>query len=208
MQQAVVAWFLRPWGIPFAWLAVTFTVAGLAYFLGRPAWMGKRLNGTFSSVRAVVMFPYLLLAVVASFVRRLSSEPAWNEVAPNIFVGRRISGAALPPNTTAVVDLTCEFAEPADVRAGRVYRCLPTLDGCASDPTAFAALAREVAAWEHRTYIHCAVGHGRSAAMAAAVMVLRGQAKDADDAEAIMRRARPGIELKPAQKRLLDGLSA
>jgi protein-tyrosine phosphatase len=195
---------LRAW--PLGWVAVTYAIAGASYFLGRPRWMGKRPDGTFSPAMAFVMLPYRPLASAAAFVRRLSGEAAWDEVSPGLYVGRRVQATELPSNATAVVDLTCEFSEPEAVRSGRVYRCLPTLDGCASEPTEFKAVAAEVAGWSRPTYIHCAVGHGRSAAFAAAVLLLRGLAKNADDAEALMRRARPGIDLKAAQKRLVDGI--
>jgi predicted protein tyrosine phosphatase len=49
-------------------------------------------------------------------------------------------------------------------------------------------------------YIHCAHGHGRSATVLAAVLIALGQAKGADEAVAIMRRA-PGIESAPAAPR-------
>jgi len=200
LLQAVAVWLLWPWGLVFLWVAAAYVMAGLAYFTGRPGWLGKRHDGTMALWTAFLSFPYLVLAVVASMVRRVLREPPWNEVAPGLYVGRRVSGAELPPDIDLVVDLTSEFAEPASVRAGRSYRCLPTMDGCASEPDAFRALAVEVAGWPGRVYVHCAVGHGRSAALAAAVIILRGDARDVASAEALMKQARPGIELKRAQK--------
>ncbi len=201
--MAWAAGWMWPWGAPLLWITAAYLIAGVAYFTGRPLLLGKRSDGSVTPWIAAVSIPYLVLCFAASLVRRLWGEPAWNEVAPGLFVGRRVSGRELPPGIDLVVDLTSEFPEPPSVRAGRAYRCLPTLDGCASDPAAFAALAQEVAATPGRVFVHCAVGHGRSASLAAAVMILRGQAADVDSAEALMKRARPGIGLKGAQRRIV-----
>ena len=63
---------------------------------------------------------------------------------------------------------------------------------------ALAALAAEVALWPGETYIHCANGHGRSASLAALVMVLKGESADTVAAFAAMKRHRPlvGIQLQ------------
>jgi protein-tyrosine phosphatase len=201
--MAVLAVQMSPWGLPLLWVAVAYVLAGLAYFTGNSRFLGKRQDGTVAPGIAVLTFPYLLLCIAASLARHLYREPDWNEVAPGLFVGRRVSGARLPAQIDLVVDLTSEFPEPSSVRTGRAYRCLPTMDGCASEPGAFAALAREVADTPGRIYVHCAVGHGRSASLAAAVIILRGLATDVDSAEALMKKARPGIDLKGPQREIV-----
>lgn len=64
-------------------------------------------------------------------------------------------------------------------------------------------LVRKVARWQGGVYIHCASGHGRSATVAAAVLMVRGLAADAKAAENLMKRVRPGIRLSLGQRRLL-----
>jgi protein-tyrosine phosphatase len=51
-------------------------------------------------------------------------------------------------------------------------------------------------------FIHCAFGHGRSATVAAAVLVRRGDAT-LDDVEAKLRAVRPRIGLNAHQRRAL-----
>lgn len=70
------------------------------------------------------------------------------------------------------------------------------------------ALAREVATWEGAVYVHCANGHGRSASLAALVMVLRGISPDWRAAFTKMQAARPLVHLQPPQERILDDLQA
>ena len=51
-------------------------------------------------------------------------------------------------------------------------------------------------------FVHCANGHGRSAAFAAALLLRRGLARDVAEAMGIIRRARPACRLNPVQTAL------
>ena len=57
-------------------------------------------------------------------------------------------------------------------------------------------------------YVHCAVGHSRSAMFAMALMIRRGLAADRKEAERIAQAARPTIHLNRRQARFLDGVLA
>src|SRR3569623_1658332 len=63
-----------------------------------------------------------------------------------------------------------------------------------------------VAALDGPRYVHCAQGHGRSAALVAAVLIARGLAADVDAAERQMTHARPRVGLKPVQRALVRRL--
>jgi hypothetical protein len=82
----------------------------------------------------------------------------------------------------------------------RRYVCLPTLDGTAPDAAALDELLRHAREETGPIYIHCAQGRGRSAALAAALLIARGAAANVDEAEATLRRARPSVRLNPAQR--------
>jgi protein-tyrosine phosphatase len=101
------------------------------------------------------------------------------------------------------VDLTAEFPEPRGVRTGRTYLCVPILDGAATDEQTLRELIDKIVAWPGGVYIHCAMGHGRSAMVAAAVLLARGLAVTAGEAEQSLRRGRPGVRLNRAQHALL-----
>ena len=189
-------------GALMSWLGLSLFIIGLAYLVGSASLMGKRRDGSFHPLGLLVHAPFLLAAWLAWQLRRRRAEAAWNEVAPGIFVGRMSPPGALPPGEPWVIDLTCELIPPRRVRGER-YRCLPTLDGTAPAAAPFWALVREVAALEAPLFIHCAAGHGRSATLAAAVIVERGLAADVDAAEAMMRRHRPRVALGRAQRALV-----
>ncbi len=54
----------------------------------------------------------------------------------------------------------------------------------------------------------CALGYSRSASAVAAWLLLSGRCSDAQQAEALIRKARPGIVLHPAHRRPLQRLGA
>src|SRR5262249_16782490 len=109
----------------------------------------------------------------------------------------------LPPGVVLVVDLTAEFPVARGVALGRDYVALPTLDGTAPQEQAFRAALTTIVASPGPVYLHCAMGHGRSATLAAAVLLTRGLASDVAQAEKMLRGVRPGVRLKPVQRELL-----
>ena len=186
-----------------AWPALSAALLAVCYLLGAPGLLGKRPDGTRAVWAWLPFGPYLAFTLVVHHLARLLPEPALDEVAPNLFVGRRVLAHELPAGIQRVVDLTAELHEPRGVRQRAHYRCLPTLDATVPDPAGLAALVEELARLEEPLFLHCAQGHGRSATLAAAILLRRGACADPDAAEALMRRARPGIRLKPAQRRVL-----
>jgi hypothetical protein len=177
-----------------AWTAIACAVASLAYVRNRPRWLGKRAG--FVSARALVVLPYLLAFRIACRVMawsRGTDRPT--QVAPGLWVGGRIGAGTLPPGVTTVVDLVAEYGAARAVRGLAGYRSLPVLDGgfpANLDETV--ALVCEVAAIETGdVLVHCDSGRGRAPTFAAAILVARGLATDADDALALLRTRRPVV---------------
>jgi protein-tyrosine phosphatase len=199
----VLAALLGGAGWLLAWPGASFLLVGAAF-----AGLGARVFGKRPSGRlawwSVALLPYLALTWVLWHLLRLTSrEACCHEVAPGVWVGRRALPREVPAGVTLVVDLTAELPEPRGVLSGRSYICLPTLDTMAPDCEAFAALVARLKDHTGGVYIHCASGHGRSATVAAALLIARGLACDAREAEQMLRRVRPGVRLKKAQRALL-----
>ncbi|MEN6644555.1 MAG: hypothetical protein ABFE08_19135 [Armatimonadia bacterium] len=202
---AAVGALVGGWGLVLLWPAVACLVVGMAYGSGSPALFGKRANGSLNPVMAVVLLPYLgFTYAIWKVKRKISKEPLYNEVAPGLWVGRRVLGEELPEGVKVIVDVTCEFAEPSTALARCEYRALPTLNYGAPEADGLRALVEEFAGREG-IYVHCAQGHGRSATVAAALLLRKGLAGTWEEAVAMVVKVRPKVHLEGCQEAFLRG---
>lgn len=196
---------------PVAWAALALAGVGGVYLVDWTGAFGKRADGTLSPVHAMVWWPFLLLVRGFHEAQRvLLREAASDEVAPGLWVGRRPRHHELPAGVTLVVDLCAELpAAPGVARAARHrYLASPVLDATA--PTS-AELERIVAAIREApgpVLVHCAAGHGRSAAVAAAAAIAGGHFPDLPAAEATLRVRRRWIRLNREQRRAVERFAA
>jgi protein-tyrosine phosphatase len=203
----VAAAVLGGWAWLLLWPALSCAGFSIAY-----AGLGHRLFAKTPAGRlpwwtVLSLLPMLLLLWGVWFgVCLLSREPACHEIVPGLWLGRRLFAHELPPGVVLVVDLATEFPAPRRIQQGREYISLPTLDGSVPDEELFQVVLARIAVLEGAVYVHCAQGHGRSALLAAAVLLRRGLVADVAEAEKMLRAARPGVRLNPAQRRFLKGL--
>jgi protein-tyrosine phosphatase len=187
------------------WPAVVLVAAWIVYLAKLPQAFGKRPDGSiplWSTLAWLPLFAYQWL--ILELGRRVTGEPISTEVAPGLWVGRRPYARDLPPGVAIVVDLCAEFPVARGVRDGREYIAIPTLDARAPRPDQIARAVDAVLAAPGPAFIHCAHGHGRSATVAAAVLVRKGAAT-LDDVEAKLKARRPRIGLNHHQR---DALAA
>lgn len=191
------------------WPACTCLVVAGAYAGAGSRVFGKSANGGQSWAALLVLLPYILVAWVTwRIARMLSNEPACSEVAPGLWIGRRPIAGEIPPGASLVVDLSCELWEPASVRSKRHYVCVPMLDASLCDRVMLDQLVRRISAAEGGVLIHCAQGHGRSAAVAAAVMINRGIVPDLAQAISRIQARRPRARVNSSQRRIIQRLFA
>lgn len=204
---SALALCLKGWALILLWPGVACLLVGLAYAgLGAGAF-GKTRTGRLAWWPYVLLLPYLAFTyAIWKLKRNISKEPFYNEIAPGLWIGRRVLGDELPAGVEVLVDLTCEFAEPSSALCRCSYRSLPTLNYSVPDVQALRALVDELAQCQGGVYIHCAQGHGRSATVAAALLLRRGLAPTPDEAVAMIVRARPKVHLEPCQEELLRAL--
>ncbi len=184
------------------WSAVSFGVVALAYAGVGPRVFGKSARGRLSPAAMLLTAPYLAGAWLVLLLLRLRREAAHHEIRPGLFLGRKPLGRdELPPGVRLVVDLTAEFPGLAPVSGE--YVAVPTLDGSVPDDAAFASAVDRVRAHDGVSYVHCAAGHGRSAAVVACVLVAEGRAASPEDAERLMTDVRPGVRMSRLQKALV-----
>ncbi|HVF85808.1 MAG TPA: dual specificity protein phosphatase family protein [Abditibacteriaceae bacterium] len=189
--------------------AVAFCGVGFAYAFAEPRMFLKKSDGRLGLFSYVVFWPYHLLNSFSLFVfRRLGRENAFDKIDHNVFLGCRLNRGdndiISRLNICSVLDLTCEFSETASLRQ-LSYRCIPVLDTCAPK----LAELQNGAAWivqqtsEGAVYVHCALGHGRSATFVAAYLLMNGKACNAQEAVDQVAVLRSKIELSASQRALL-----
>ena len=194
----VFAWLI-------GWSGLSWVFAGCAYGFLEAEAFGKRIDGSMDWRRVLLLFPYLAATGFLWYAQKtLTQEPVYSQIAPGLWLGRRCFAHELPPGVELVVDLTAEFTEPRQVREGRPYICIPTLDASVPSLEAFQKLIQRIVDFEGQIYIHCALGHGRSATVVIAVLAARGNARSLDQAEQMVKLARPSIGINAAQRHLLQ----
>lgn len=185
------------------WPAASMLAVAVIYLAGTPRALGKRPDGTIAWWAWLVwapLFGYMRLLHEAA--RSLTREPVANQVADGVWVGRRPRLHELPAGVAIVVDLCADMPEAPGVTTGRAYLSIPALDATAPTPAQIARAVDAMLAAPGAAFIHCAFGHGRSATVAAALLIRRGDAT-LDDVEAKMRAIRPRIGLNALQRAAL-----
>ena len=196
------------WGRLLLWPALSTALVAAGYAGMGAKVFGKRRDGRYAALALIVHLPYLLNTLLVWYLIRWAiTENPGDEVAPGIWVARRPLHREVPPGVRWVVDVTAEFWVAPHVQAGRQYVCYPTLDGHVCDDATFDAIVREVAALEGGILIHCAKGHGRSAALAVAVLIARGVSANVEEAEQLLIAARPKVGLKASQRALVGRMA-
>jgi len=194
--------------------AIAFAGVGLGYgFLGAKVFL-KKDNGQLSFISYILYWPYHLLNSLSLFgFRHSGKENAYDKIDENIYLGCRLSprdaGAMAQLGIQSVLDLTCEFSEVPALR-GLAYRCIPVLDTCAptlDQLTAGAAWIQQQAA-KGPVYVHCALGHGRSATFVAAYLLMSGKSHTTQEAVDKTAALRPKIGLSKSQTALLQQLES
>lgn len=191
------------------WLWLLWASGALFLVAAKYAGLGvdgfqKYHDGSHGMAARALLWPYLWGAWLNSRLWTWS-DPRPVLIADDVWLGRIPTRKELDAGGfRGVVDLTAECAiDPG----GRAYRCVPLLDLVVptSSELAAGADAIEAVRGHGRTLVCCALGYSRSAAAVAVWLVRTGLAADADEAAAILRRARPQIVLRPGQ---LDALRA
>jgi hypothetical protein len=167
-----------------------------------------------SVILRVALAPYLVLgALILSVGRRLDPEEPRSEIAPGLSIGRlpsRSEGEQLARcGITAILSLCWELPPSRRGTWGGATSMAwePILDAAPPTERQFRKAVRQVTTWRaegRSVLVHCAQGHGRSATIAAAVLVCCGEASNADEALARIRAARPRARPSSGQCRAID----
>ena len=196
-------------GVLLGWSGVSLLAVGMAYAGIGPRIFGKRPDGTLPAGNTLVLLPYMTLTNLISEAKCRACADKKHEIIDGLFLGQRLKSVRdLPQNTALVVDFTSEFQEPKEIRTGRQYLYVPTLDTHVPEDRllreAIEAIIRQRERGGGAVYVHCALGRGRSAMAVAGVLLASGLAQSVDGAETMVRERRSTIRLSRAQKAALE----
>ncbi|MEX0702814.1 MAG: dual specificity protein phosphatase family protein [Planctomycetales bacterium] len=190
------------WWLLLSWPAVALTIVASAYLGAGPAVFRKDHGRLHFSAR-ILLAPYL-------FGLALSRRHYWRQaeaccaVGEDLIVGRLITNAADARSlfdargVVAVLDLTAEHSERPEFRnLGERYANIQVLDLTRPTLEQLDAAVAFISRWtaDGRVYVHCGLGYGRTAAVAAAYLLASGEAATVDEACRLVSRARPQVVL-------------
>ncbi len=199
----IVGWL----AIAFLYAAFSFMLLAIAYAGVGPRLLMKQPSGRRSVWGWILFGPYIVLNHIAfGFYRRFSRESATVQVVPNVYFGRRLLAHECDAGRwVGILDLAAEFDEVRPLREVSGYRSMPVLDATAPSEaqlrSAIAWIANTVAAGP--IFIHCALGHGRSACVVIAYLLSVGEVATVEAGEERLQSLRPGVRLNSMQRQRL-----
>jgi protein phosphatase len=189
-----------PWGALLLWPGLALALVASAYF-GLGPGIFHKADGRLHWSARLVLAPCLLGQQLSLLYYRRQCRP-WDKVTPEVWIGRILSNRkadkAKRLGVTAVLDLTAEFSEAKPFRTLN-YRSIPILDLTAPSTDQLREMA-EFIGGESRNgvvYIHCKIGYSRTAAAAAAYLLLTGKVHSVEAAIASLRQVRPTMVVRP-----------
>ncbi len=189
------------------YVAASFVVVSVAYAFRRPSWLGKNEAGHISLVARTFLWPFHTLNRLSLFLFKVRErKPGWCVVQPGLMWGRYLnSQEASQVHADCVLDLTSEFEDCGLLRA-KAFACVPMLDGTApsADSLTLAVEHLEAMAARGATYVHCALGHSRSALVILAYLLKTGKIASIDAGLRELRSLRPRVGLSSGQRALLE----
>jgi hypothetical protein len=189
-----------PWGFLLFWPGIALGIVASAYFGAGPAVFHKTKKKLPWSTR-FVLAPCLVGQYLSLLYYCRQCRP-WDEITPGVWIGGKLGSRsadiALRSGVAAVLDLSAEFSEAKPFREIN-YRNIPILDLTAPTQAQLAEMAEFIGNHSRNgvVYVHCKIGYSRSAAAVAAYLVMSGKVNTAEEAFAIIRRARPSVVIRP-----------
>lgn len=198
-------------GIAFLYVAFSFSLLATAYLSVGVKLLGKAQSGRQSFISLLILGPYFWISALTLRSYCIAGgEVEYAAVRPNLCFGRRLSATEAKQAITShgwvgVLDLAAEFAEVDELRLLPGYRSLPILDGTA--PTL--EELKDAVVWLRQqtslgpVYVHCALGHGRSACIVVAYLIANNEVDTAENGVTRLRELRTGVALNAAQMKMV-----
>ncbi len=175
-----VAWLLL-------WPGFALSMVAAAYWTGNAAWLNCR----------PLMVPYTLLARLNSRLWTRGQQSK-NRLTDTVWIGRAPSPHDRQ-GMNSVVSLAPELAVPNAAHVAMLDLVPPTTQQLQQAVQAIESLSEQ-----RPTLVCCALGYSRSAIAAAAWLLAAGHARNADEALAQVRKARPQVVIREPYRLRLE----
>lgn len=190
-----LSWILGGWFWLCSWLGFSALLMTFAY-LGFGTNILQKVEGKLSFASWWIFLPLRLLMRLVRFFY-LKNIPMYSEVTPSLYLAS-YPRKPLPLSQMFVLDLCAEYPRSNKV-ASSSYASVPMLD--LVQPS-FEQMNRAVDTLlkdNNPKLIHCALGLGRTALVAAGYLLVTKQANDVNGAKRILQQARSHLVLREAQ---------
>lgn len=213
------------WPLFEAWFGLGLVCAGLAMIFDSPKLYCKTACGRVPCFVWIWLGSWLALYRATWLLKQVfifygcgckRNDRKFDLIAPKLILGRLtwdLPYVADAPQVDMVIDLTCEWSEPWVLKSVGQYIAVPVVD--TTRPTLEQTMFAAQAAVDHRrnseagsVYIHCANGYGRSAAIAAAVLLLDGTCSSPEESAKMLKLARPVVSLGSTSRGLCERVTA
>ena len=190
------------------WPALSFAIVGSGYWHFGPGVFGKRADGTLPIWRIVILAPYLFYSWgMWHLLQLVKRENPFDQLLPDVLIGRRLLASEFPDNVERVLDLTAEFPVPAGIRNRVLYHSFKILDASVPPAEDVVECLDQLDREHGVLYIHCAEGHGRTGLLAAALLLRRGEAASTEEAVNKVKAVRPRVRLNAVQRQCLEAVA-
>lgn len=189
---------------------IAFIGVSLAFWLEKPCIFLKKSTGSLYFISYLLFWPYFALnALALALFRIFSQENAIDYIIPDLYLGCQLGiidyKRFIAQNIKSTLDLTCEFQEISFIRNKTKYLCIPLIDTKAPTLNQLDKAVSWIIAQleEGPVFVHCALGHGRSATVVAAFLIKRGIVNNPKQAIEFIKTKRAKINLHPKQLNVL-----
>ena len=180
------------------------------FLLKKPNLFLKNATGSLSVMSYLIFWPYFMLNMIAlGLFRVFYREKVFDEIVPNLYIGMKLWFIDYQQFTLkgikSTLDLTSEFGETRFIQTGQNYLCIPLLDTTAPTLDQLTEAISWITAHLSKgpVFIHCALGHGRSATVVAGFLIQHEIVSEVKEAVAFIKAIRPKVSLHPNQLAIL-----